>query len=52
MFVAATEQPAAAFNLFEYGITTLDVRRNLAPTRLYADAIREHDDCDISDAGA
>jgi phosphoenolpyruvate carboxykinase (ATP) len=51
--VAESENPSApSFNLLEYGITTLDVRRNLAPPRLYADAIREDDDCDISDTGA
>lgn len=45
--------PACAnFDLAYYGITVKDVRRNLAPAMLYAEAIREDDKCDISDTGA
>jgi phosphoenolpyruvate carboxykinase (ATP) len=43
---------AVEFDLSEYGITVSDVRRNLAPPALYAEAIRANDDCDISDTGA
>jgi len=42
----------ADFDLTPYGITVKDVRRNLAPATLYAEAIREDDQCDISDTGA
>ena len=48
----APEPPASAFDLTSYGITVKDVRRNLAPAMLYAEAIRQDDQCDISDAGA
>src|SRR6266513_2459017 len=44
--------PAARFDLSAYEITVDDVRRNLAPATLYAEAIREDDKCDISDTGA
>jgi phosphoenolpyruvate carboxykinase (ATP) len=40
------------FDLTLYGITVKDVRRNLAPATLYAEAIREDEKCDISDTGA
>jgi phosphoenolpyruvate carboxykinase (ATP) len=39
-------------DLVPYGITVKDVRRNLAPAKLYADAIRADDRCDLSDTGA
>jgi phosphoenolpyruvate carboxykinase (ATP) len=39
-------------NLAEYGITVQDVRRNLSPAALYAEAIREDVKCDIADTGA
>jgi phosphoenolpyruvate carboxykinase (ATP) len=44
--------PELTVSLAEYGITVLDVRRNLAPAKLYAEAIREDDECDLSDTGA
>ncbi len=40
------------FNLQSHGITVQDVRRNLVPAKLYAEAIREEPDCAISDLGA
>jgi phosphoenolpyruvate carboxykinase (ATP) len=40
------------FNLRSHGITVEDVRRNLAPAKLYAEAIREEPDCAIANAGA
>jgi phosphoenolpyruvate carboxykinase (ATP) len=40
------------FNLRSHGIAVDDVRRNLAPARLYAEAIREEPDCAIADSGA
>jgi phosphoenolpyruvate carboxykinase (ATP) len=42
----------ASFDLTQYGITVKDVRRNLAPAALYAEAIRQNERCDISDTGA
>src|SRR6478736_4701901 len=42
----------ANFDLACYGITVKDVRRNLAPAMLYAEAIREDEKCDIADTGA
>jgi len=44
--------PLEHFDLSSYGITVKDVRRNLAPATLYAEAIREDEKCDISDTGA
>jgi phosphoenolpyruvate carboxykinase (ATP) len=41
-----------AFNLQQYGITVEDVRRNLAPAALYAEAIREDPKCALADSGA
>jgi phosphoenolpyruvate carboxykinase (ATP) len=54
---AATETlplhaPQASIDLSAIGITVKDIRRNLAPAMLYAEAIREDDKCDISDTGA
>jgi phosphoenolpyruvate carboxykinase (ATP) len=43
---------AAAFDLTPYGITVKDVRRNLAPATLLAEAIRGDEKCDIADTGA
>src|SRR5262245_61908444 len=43
---------APAFDLQEYGITVTDIRRNLSPAALYAEAIREDPKCDIADSGA
>jgi phosphoenolpyruvate carboxykinase (ATP) len=40
------------FRLEAHGLTVKDVRRNLAPAKLYAEAIREEPDCVIADAGA
>lgn len=39
-------------DLSRHGITTQDVRRNLPPAELYAEAIRDEPDCAISDSGA
>ena len=47
-----SDGPPPPFDLTQYGITVRDVRRNLAPARLYAEAIREEDKCDIADTGA
>ena len=41
-----------AFDLSQYGITVKDIRRNLSPAALYAEAIREDAKCDIADTGA
>ncbi len=50
---AGVAAPADAnFDLTGYGITVKDVRRNLAPAMLYAEAIREDEQCDISYTGA
>src|SRR5262245_31407628 len=35
-----------------HGITVQDIRRNLAPAKLYAEAIREEPNCAIADSGA
>ncbi len=40
------------FSLAAYGITVEDVRRNLAPAQLYAEALREDADSALSDTGA
>jgi phosphoenolpyruvate carboxykinase (ATP) len=40
------------FDLSQYGITVEDIRRNLSPAALYAEAIREDPKCDIADTGA
>lgn len=40
------------FSLENYGITVADVRRNLPPAQLYAEAIREDGNSALSDAGA
>jgi phosphoenolpyruvate carboxykinase (ATP) len=42
----------SAFNLQSHGITVEDVRRNLPPAELYAEAIRDDPDCAIADLGA
>ena len=42
----------ATIDLSKYGITVKDVRRNVAPAILYADAIRADSDCAIADSGA
>jgi phosphoenolpyruvate carboxykinase (ATP) len=42
----------AAFGLESHGLTVKDVRRNLPPAKLYAEAIREEPDCVIADSGA
>jgi len=39
-------------DLLPYGITVKDVRHNHAPAKLYAEAIRADDRCDISATGA
>jgi phosphoenolpyruvate carboxykinase (ATP) len=38
--------------LSRHGITVKDVRRNLAPAELYAEAIRDEPNCAIADSGA
>ena len=40
------------FSLVSHGLTVGDVRRNLAPAKLYAEALREEPDCVIADSGA
>jgi phosphoenolpyruvate carboxykinase (ATP) len=40
------------FDLRRHGLTVADVRRNLSPPKLYAEAIREDPDCAIADSGA
>ena len=45
-------EPPTTVDLTPLGITVKDIRRNLAPAMLYAEAIRENDQCDISDTGA
>jgi phosphoenolpyruvate carboxykinase (ATP) len=49
-----SKEPAQApkFDLAQYGITVADIRRNLSPAALYAEAIREDAKCDIADTGA
>jgi phosphoenolpyruvate carboxykinase (ATP) len=42
----------SGFNLHSHGLTVDDVRRNLPPAELYAEAIREEPDCAIADTGA
>jgi phosphoenolpyruvate carboxykinase (ATP) len=42
----------ANFSLTAHGITVEDVRRNLSPARLYAEALREDPNCVIADSGA
>src|SRR5262245_18885779 len=42
----------SSFDLSAHGITVEDIRRNLAPAKLYAEAIREEPDCAIADLGA
>ena len=40
------------FDLNHHGITVSDVKRNLSPAQLYAEAIRGDHDCAIADSGA
>jgi phosphoenolpyruvate carboxykinase (ATP) len=40
------------FNLESHGLTVKDIRRNLPPAKLYAEAIREEPDCVIAESGA
>jgi phosphoenolpyruvate carboxykinase (ATP) len=42
----------STFNLTAHGINVTDVRRNLAPAKLYAEAIRDDAECAIADSGA
>lgn len=42
----------SSFSLAAHGITVTDIHRNLAPPKLYAEAIREDADSVISDSGA
>jgi phosphoenolpyruvate carboxykinase (ATP) len=48
----STNSTAGELDLSASGITVADVWRNLAPATLYAEAIREDDQCDLSDTGA
>ena len=43
---------SVSFSLRSHGITVEDVRRNLAPAKLYAEAIRHDPNCAIADSGA
>lgn len=43
---------SSMLDLSQYGITVKDIRRNLSPAALYAEAIREDAKCDIADTGA
>jgi phosphoenolpyruvate carboxykinase (ATP) len=45
-------QEAPSVDLEQYGITVTDIRRNLSPSALYAEAIREDPKCDIAATGA
>jgi len=49
---ATAAKTSPAVDLAEYGITVQDIRRNLSPAALYAEAIREDPKCDIADTGA
>src|SRR5262245_15522987 len=40
------------FNLAPYGITVQDIRRNLPPAQLYAEALRDDPKAALSDSGA
>ncbi len=42
----------STFNLKQHGITVDDIRRNLAPAQLSAEAIREDPNCAFSETGA
>ena len=42
----------SGFDLSQYGLTVEDVRRNPAPSQLYADALREDAGSAIADSGA
>src|SRR3954464_5170462 len=46
------EEPMSDFDLKTYGITVNDVRRNLAPAQLYAEALQADRDAAIADSGA
>jgi phosphoenolpyruvate carboxykinase (ATP) len=48
----AEKQALPPLDLAQYGITVKDIRRNLSPAALYAEAIREDPKCDIADTGA
>jgi phosphoenolpyruvate carboxykinase (ATP) len=42
----------SGFDLNQYGLTVVDVRRNPAPAQLYADALREDAGSAVADSGA
>jgi phosphoenolpyruvate carboxykinase (ATP) len=42
----------STFDLTRHGLTVQDIRRNLAPAKLYAEAIRDDPECAIANAGA
>ena len=46
------ESPMSTFDLSAHGITVEDIRRNLAPSMLYEEAIRNETGTTISDSGA
>jgi phosphoenolpyruvate carboxykinase (ATP) len=50
--MASAVSSASGFDLKQYGITVSNVRRNLSPAALYAEALREDVQCDIADTGA
>ncbi|MBI3462806.1 MAG: phosphoenolpyruvate carboxykinase (ATP) [Planctomycetes bacterium] len=45
-------EPEAAIDLRVHGISVTDIRRNLPPAELYAEAIREDPQCSLADTGA
>ncbi len=48
----AISPTSTGLDLQQYGITVTQIRRNLSPAALYAEAIREDPHCDIADTGA
>ncbi len=40
------------FDLRQYGLSVAEVRRNLAPAKLYGEALSEEPGCVIADSGA
>src|SRR5262249_20099282 len=44
--------PMPEFSLESHGLTVKEVRRNLAPAKLYAEAVRQEPDCVIAESGA
>lgn len=48
----SSPRPSVLCDLSSYGITVTDVRRNIAPAELYAEAIREDSKSALADSGA